>query len=246
VNEEVRDAPPAEEQIVPGTLLAWSLVAANVGMFLATQLLSARGSRTALIVLGAKVTPLIDQGEYWRLFTAMFLHAGVPHLMFNMLAILTFGRMAEVIFGHTRFLVIYVVAGLAASTASYAFTRGLSVGASGAIFGIAAAVVVFYARNRRVAGDAGRSQIMGYSALLGINLVLGFISPGIDNWGHLGGMVAGAALAWALAPRLIREQPTEEGPSSVRAIPSPAVDWLAVPAALAAIAALVLAIQGSH
>lgn len=194
------DVAPDDEPVVPRTLVAWSLAAANVGLFLAAELLEGR-VRSPLIFLGAKVSSLIDQGEFWRLLTAVFLHSSLTHLLFNCMAILTFGRLGEVVFGHTRFLAIYLVAGIAGTTASYAFTRGLSVGASGALFGIAAALVVFYGRNWKTAGAAGRNQLAGYAILLGVNLVLGFVQPAVDNWGHLGGLVAGAILGYALAPR---------------------------------------------
>ena len=88
-----------------------------------------------LILLGAKVGPLIAQGEYWRLLAAAFLHVNLTHLAFNMIALLTFGRMAEILYGHWRFLAIYLFSAVTGSAASYLFIPGgLSVGASGALF----------------------------------------------------------------------------------------------------------------
>lgn len=251
MSDEAPEAAAETQPLVPKTLTAWSLTAANVGMFLATEMLSSRGSRNALIILGAKVGSLIDQGEYWRLLGAVFLHVNVTHLLFNCMAILTFGRLGEVIYGHTRFLAIYLVAGIAGTAASYAFTRGLSVGASGALFGIAAALIVFYARNRRLVGQAGRNQLTGYLALLGINLVLSYVQPGIDVWGHLGGMVAGAALGYVLAPRLVRTAAAEgmavEGTEpAVRVEVSPPLAWVSVPLAMGVIAVVVRMIQAAR
>jgi rhomboid protease GluP len=247
VSEEVEEQPVQAQRVMPATVLAWTLTAANVGMFLATELLSTRGTRNALILLGAKVGQLIDQGEYWRLLTAAFLHVNLTHLLFNCMAILTFGRLAEVIYGHSRFLAIYLVAGVGGSVASYAFTRGLSVGASGALFGIAAALVVFYARNWRTAGAAGRNQLTGYVALLAVNSALSFVQPGIDIWGHFGGMIAGAVLGFALAPRLIRtEAPVEGEATTVHVVRSGPAAWLSVPASMAGIAVLVALIRDAR
>lgn len=247
MSEGAADAPVEDKPVVPATLVSWTLAAANLGMFLAGELLGARGTRSALIFLGAKVGQLIDQGEYWRLLSAAFLHVNLTHLVFNCLALLTFGRLAEVVYGHSRYLAIYLVAGIAGTTASYAFTRGLSVGASGALFGIAAALVVFYARNRKTAGQAGRNQLTGYLVLLGVNFGLGYAQPGIDVWGHFGGMVAGGVLGFVLAPRLVREVANVEGElDTVKVLPSPPGAWASIPAALVVIGMLVRLIQDAR
>ncbi len=239
-------AKEAPSPMVPATIVAWSLAAANVAMFLALELSGGSDNRRALLQLGAKIGPLIDQGQYWRLFTAAFLHIGLAHLAFNSAALLTFGRLAEVILGHTRFLTIYVLSAIASTTASYAFLPGLSVGASGALFGIGGAVVVFYALNRRLSGPAGQNQLAGYVLLLGVNVAFGFVQPGIDNYGHLGGLVAGAVLGFFLAPRFVA-RPTDDGAFvDVHAESSRPVSWLAVPAVATGIAVIVSLIRAAH
>ena len=131
--------------------------------------------------------------ESWRLITAGFLHASFLHLLFNMYVLWLLGSKLEEILGHLKFVSLYLIALLGGSTASYWFSdpASFSVGASGAVFGLMGAFLIVGSRLRQ---DV--SQIMG---LIGINVVIGFIVPGIDWRAHLGGLVAGAAVAWFLA-----------------------------------------------
>ncbi len=154
-----------------------------------------------LVRMGAKVTPLIAEGEYWRLFTSMFLHIGVMHLFFNGYALFILGTELERLLGWQRFLAIYLLSGLYGSLASYAFSDSLSAGASGAVFGLIGALAAFFALHRQQLGTWGQRRLMNILFLIAINLFLGFTQPWIDNWAHMGGLVAGLALGWALAPR---------------------------------------------
>ena len=154
-----------------------------------------------LIKLGAKYGPLIASGEYWRLFTAMFLHIGLMHLAFNAYALVAIGTDLERIVGWARFLAIYLLSGLFGSLASYAFSPHLSAGASGAIFGVIGALGAFFAMYRERLGQWGRARLGNILFLIAINLFFGFTNPGIDNYGHLGGLLSGAVLGLALAPR---------------------------------------------
>lgn len=140
--------------------------------------------------------------EYYRLFTAMFLHAGEVHLLFNGLALWVFGRTVESVFGTARFALIYFLGGLTGSLASLVFTRGLSVGASGAIFAIFGAEMVFLYRNRELLGSAAREQLQSLITLALLNFGLGIftqVAPtavSIDNWAHGGGFLGGIILTW--------------------------------------------------
>ena len=150
-------------------------------------------------------------GDYYRLFTALFLHAGVVHIGFNAYALYVFGRTIERFFGHTRFALLYFLGGLCASLTSFIFSRGASLGASGAIMAIFGAEMVFLYQNRQLFGQerANRQlRALGLNALLIFGLgVYSNLAPGgvgglrIDNWGHLGGFAAGLALSWFIAPR---------------------------------------------
>jgi rhomboid protease GluP len=169
-------------------------------------------SRAALIFFGAKVNTLIVQGEWWRLLTPAFLHIGVIHLLFNQYALSIFGRELESLFGTARFAIIYLLAGIAGNVASFAFSPALSAGASGAIFGVIGAMAMFFVRNRQLLGEMGKQQFRSLLGMIGINLFLGVTLPGIDNYGHLGGLAAGLALGALLSPTYTL-QPSPEPPS---------------------------------
>jgi rhomboid protease GluP len=154
-----------------------------------------------LVDFGAKVNQLIARGETWRLFTAMFLHIGVLHLLFNLYALNALGPLVEGYFGHGRFAAIYLVGGLFGSLASYAFSLSPSAGASGAIFGLAGATTVYFFRYRENFGARGQAILQNMLLVIGINLIFGFTAAGIDNWGHIGGLVGGAIVAVGLLPR---------------------------------------------
>ena len=128
-------------------------------------------------------------GEWWRLITHAFLHGSWLHVGFNMLVLFLLGPTLERILGHGRFLSLYVLAALGGGVASYIASDpfDFSVGASGAIFGLMGAFIV--------AGRRLRYDITQVVVLLGINVVIGFLSPGVDWRAHLGGLIVGAAVA---------------------------------------------------
>jgi len=132
-------------------------------------------------------------GQYYRLFTSMFLHYGILHLGLNMWALWQLGRPLEAAFGRWRFLALYLVAGLGGSIAVYVFADPTSqtAGASGAIFGLFAALIVVLRKMKR--------SVAGIVPALVINLIFTFSVPGISIAGHLGGMVTGALVAAGLA-----------------------------------------------
>ncbi len=174
--------------------LTEGLIVINVIMFLLTQLINLL-SGDGLLTLGAKVNALIGLGEYWRLLTAMFLHASIMHLIFNMMALYILGRDIERFFGKKKFLIIYFISGLVGSGASFLLVPGTSVGASGAIFGLMGANLYLYKLNPLVYKRLYGSDLL---ILIGINLVLGLISPNIDMAGHIGGLIAGFVIASAV------------------------------------------------
>jgi rhomboid protease GluP len=182
-------------------VVTWILLAAILVVFGLETLAGGSTNTEVLVRLGAKVTPLIVAGEYWRLFTAMFLHIGVFHLFFNSYALFAIGTELERVFGPLRFTLVYVLSGLAGSLASYAFSYTLSAGASGAIFGVIGALAAFFLLHRERLGAWGRARLGNIAFLIALNLFLGFTRPGIDNLGHIGGLVGGLRLGWALAPR---------------------------------------------
>ncbi len=131
--------------------------------------------------------------EWYRLLTSVFLHGSWLHLAFNMYVLYVLGPPLERLLGHGRFLALFLIAGLGGAVASFSFSsiNTVSVGASGAIFGLMGALVV--------AGRHLRADITQVLVLIGINVVIGFIAPGIDWRAHLGGLLTGAAVAFVFS-----------------------------------------------
>ena len=150
---------------------------------------------------GMKVNELIAAGQFWRFFTPMLLHGSIMHIGFNMYALFLFGRRLERYFGHWRFLVLYLISGFAGNVISMMFTESPSLGASTAIFGLLGAQGVFIYQNRALFGNQTRQALQSIVMVATINLVIG-LSPGIDNWGHIGGLVAGVIFTWFGGPVL--------------------------------------------
>jgi rhomboid protease GluP len=184
----------------------WIILGGLVLIYILSCLLSGslyQPSLPVLILLGAKVNDLIAAGEYWRLLTATLLHANLIHIFFNGYALFILGPETERIYGTSRFLLLYWIAGLSGSVASYLFSPNPAVGASGAIFGLIGALGVFFYLSREALGSYGRAQVQNMVAIGAINLLIGFAAGGtIDNFGHIGGMIGGALAGFALAPRL--------------------------------------------
>jgi rhomboid protease GluP len=182
--------------------MTWLIIAINVIVWLLMELNGGSDNSDTLIAFGAKVNELIDQGQVWRLLTAMFLHIGIIHLTVNQYSLYAVGTLLERFMGATRFAILYVFAGLCGSLASYWFSpNAISAGASGAIFGLLGALGIFFLLHRRLFGPAGNRMLANIVAVAAINLVLGASFAGIDNFAHVGGLLGGVALGALLTPR---------------------------------------------
>jgi membrane associated rhomboid family serine protease len=178
-----------------GALVTKILVAVNVAVYLAELAAGGNlnGTGNRIYVEGVLFGPFVADGEYYRLFTAMFLHYGPLHLGLNMLALWWFGAAVEQVLGRGRYLLLYLVSGLAGSAGALLFSPdNPTVGASGAIFGILGAAVVL---------ERQRTYVLGGGALgiIVVNLVITFAIPGISIGGHLGGLAGGALGILALS-----------------------------------------------
>jgi rhomboid protease GluP len=152
---------------------------------------------------GDKVNSLIAQGQVWRLFTPIFLHASLLHVGFNLYALYVLGPGLERFYGHKRFLALFILSGFAGNVMSFLFSTAPSLGASTAIFGLIGAEGVFLYQNREILGESARQGLRNVIVIALINLFIGF-APGsnIDNWGHIGGLLGGALFAWFAGPLL--------------------------------------------
>jgi membrane associated rhomboid family serine protease len=144
----------------------------------------------------------IVDGEYWRLFTVTLVHGGLIHLAFNMYALFLIGPIVEALYGHVRFLAIYLACAAVASTASYLFSDAfVAVGASGAIFGLFGLLLVADRVHKPALTRQARNLTMQIAVLIGVNLLIGFSMVNIDNAAHIGGLVAGCWLGLTLVPK---------------------------------------------
>jgi rhomboid protease GluP len=180
--------------------LTYLFIGINVGLFVLMWLTGGMGATSAdpvvLVGFGAKVNSLIDQGQYWRLVTSIFLHIGFLHLFFNNYALWIVGQEIERLYGSSRFVVIYLVTGLAGSVASYLYNpKATSAGASGAIYGLFGALAAFAFRYRKEIPDRIRKDIIRrIIPVILINLALSFSITVIDKAAHIGGLIVGIAL----------------------------------------------------
>jgi MYXO-CTERM domain-containing protein len=174
-----------------------ALLAINTALLLAVAGLSGNGlagllepSSAALCRLGAlNAAAIAESGQWWRLLTVMVLHAGIIHFLFNSYALYAFGPALELTLGPGRFLALYVGSGFVGAAASFGLHHTpLSVGASGAIFGLLGALVAFFWRRRR---SGGQVQFQNLLLVMALNLFLTFRLASIDNLAHIGGLLTG-------------------------------------------------------
>ena len=206
----------------------WALLAANIVIWWFVSRAGGDANTEVLLDFGAMFGPLIAEGQYWRLLTAVFLHVGPLHLALNGLVLFVFGRIVERAYGHLRFLIIYILAGLAGSVASYLLNSiAVGAGASGAIFGVLGALAAYLLIQRQLFGKAAQVMLTGVLVLAVVELLLGLATPGIDNWAHTGGLAAGLALGLVLSPKYRRpESPTEPGETLVDTNPLSRSMWV--------------------
>ena len=198
---------PTAHGMAPTPTRPWltrALTVANAAVFLVMAVAGIdvlRPGPLDYIDWGSNFAPLTAGGEWWRLLSAMFLHFGPLHLLFNAWALWAIGSLVERLFGHVRFGAIYAVAGLAGGLASIAWNPLVnSAGASGAIFGIIGAQLAFFTRSgHRLPSGVVRAQRNSTLAFIAYSVTFGFIVPGIDNAAHLGGLASGFAMGWLLA-----------------------------------------------
>lgn len=146
-----------------------------------------------LVDMGALYGPLtVLKGEWWRLFTAMFLHAGMTHLLMNMFSLYLIGRGAEMYFDTKSYLSIYLFSGLLGGLASlYMHPASVGIGASGAIFGVFGALAGFFLAHREKIQTHSKAFMKDFAIIIGINLVIGFSIPSVDVSAHVGGLLVG-------------------------------------------------------
>ena len=186
------------------SLVTYILICINILIFIITAFLSKNiyniDSYT-LIELGAKVNVLINNGQPWRLITAAFLHGGLSHIAFNMYALKIIGSEVEYVYGKVKYITIYLISALGGSIFSYLFNaNSISVGASGAIFGLLGAMIIFGIKHK---SKIGKAYIVNLFKVLLINIFIGVTLSNIDNGAHIGGLIFGCVSALVMRDKKI-------------------------------------------
>lgn len=186
---------------MPRPVVTYSLLITCGLVFLAMEASGGSKSFPVLFRFGALMHEEIAAGQWWRLVTPIFLHIGAMHLAFNGFALYQLGPVCEYLFGRPRFLAIFLLAGLGGTLCSYTFGHAMSAGASGAIFGLAGLLVTMaLTKHAHLHPQARRSLLVGIGPMIGFNLIYGFTMEGIDNYGHLGGLLIGGMLGILVRP----------------------------------------------
>lgn len=184
--------------------VTYTLIAINVLVFIVMALAGVSPlspTPEQLLRWGASYGPYDLAGDWWRLFSSMFVHIGIIHILLNMYCLASLGPVAENLFGSLRFLALYLLSGVAGAIASAGFHPHIvSAGASGAIFGVAGALVavIYVGRNPLMESARGRLSTAGIGTFVAYNLIYGFANAGIDNAAHIGGLAAGFLIALTL------------------------------------------------
>ena len=183
-------------------VVTWILLGITVLVYIAQVLTESLLGVDLPLAAGAKFGPLIDQShQWWRLITPLFLHGSITHILFNMYALYAIGPDLEMFYGHRDFLLFYLITGFAGNVLSFiASPMSYSVGASTALFGMIAAQGFLIYKNKKLFHNYRRA-IYNILLIIFLNLMIGMNSR-FDNWGHLGGLIAGAIIAFLCGPVL--------------------------------------------
>lgn len=196
------------KKLAPVTWVLTIVVGINVIVWLATAIDGGnplQNSAERLLHWGGNAASEVQRGDWWRLLTATFLHGGLMHLAMNMIGLVSAGITVERIYGHRLFLLIYLGSGLVGSALSLHFSaqHAVSVGASGAVFGITGALLVGILQHRdRLPKAFGKQTVSSLAIFIAYALMQGFAHQGIDNAAHVGGLLGGGALAFLLPERV--------------------------------------------
>jgi rhomboid protease GluP len=191
--------PPVERRPVWQPRVTQSIMAITIAVFLLQLLTQYLTGIDIPESLGVKANELIAQGQVWRLLTPMLLHGSILHIGFNMYALYAIGPGLERYYGRYRYLTLYILSGFTGNVLSFLITSAPSLGASTAIFGLLGAEGVLLYQNRQIFGPMAQRSLINVVMIAVVNLLIG-LQPGIDNWGHIGGLIGGSLFAWLAGP----------------------------------------------
>lgn len=212
------------KSFAPHPWALYAVIAFNILVWCNTLALGAgilQTSAEKLMLWGGNAASEVQHGQWWRLLTATFLHSGGLHLAMNMIGLAGAGTMVERIYGHRQFTLIYLGSGLMGSAMSLHFSaqKAVSVGASGAVFGVVGALLISVLKHRKQLPKVfGKQTLGGIAAFLFHSLSQGFAQQGIDNAAHIGGLLGGCLIALILPERFDKEKFQQQTSRSIAAI----------------------------
>ena len=174
-----------------------AMVVINIIVFIVLEIMGDTHSAPFMLEHGASYAPMVLEGQYWRLFSCMFLHFGFEHLAYNMFSLIFLGDIIESVMGPVRYLIIYIVGGLGGNIISVMLSMrsgryAVAAGASGAIFACMGAFLYFALRNR---SSFGPSHMRRLGMMIMLMIMQSLVDKGVDNAAHIGGFVSGFILA---------------------------------------------------
>ncbi len=193
--------PPVVQEKIVTPVVSYVILVISVIVYIGQFFSEALLGTDIPALFGMKINELILEGQWWRFVTPMLLHGSPLHIGFNMYALVVIGAPLERRFGHARFLLLYLSGAFAGNVFSFLFSPSPSLGASTSIFGLLGAQMVFLYQHRTLFGSQARAALQNAIFWAGVNLLLG-LNPGIDNWGHLGGLFGGLVFASLGGPAL--------------------------------------------
>ena len=197
-----------ENKIVnQNNIVTMIIIAINVVLYIITAIMSKNIldiNAYVLLYMGGNYGALVSKGQVWRLLTCAFLHGGLIHILCNMYALYAIGPQVEILFGRVKDIIIYFFSAIGGSLLSFTCSpNNLSIGASGAIFGLFGAMVVFVLKYKDRIPKKVLNNLFGVIIL---NLLIGFNLQGIDNFGHIGGLLAGALVAFLILTKEAKDR----------------------------------------
>ena len=193
-------------------IVTWILAIINVLVFIVLSFGGMTEDAYYMYQKGALFGPaIISDQEYYRLFVSMFMHFGFEHLLNNMLSLLILGKYIEPLLGKVRFLIVYILSGIAGNLLSFFYELytqdyAVSAGASGAVFGLTGALLCIVVINRGKLGNITKQRVF---LMVGLSVYNGFISSGINNAAHIGGLIVGFLLTRLIAWKLNKKRRTQ-------------------------------------
>ena len=188
VTNDINEKTAKENKIYEAVFKPKKVIVTNILITLCILVYIIQIFNPKLLYLGANISDFVKMGEYYRIITCTFIHAGVIHLLCNMYSLYIIGSQLETFIGKKRFIFVYFISAISGSLLSLIFTSGASVGASGAIFGLLGSLLYFGYHYRIYLGSVLRNQIV---PIIILNLLLGFVISGVDNAAHIGGLIGG-------------------------------------------------------